>query len=154
MAAVGQMMDHSAMRFNQIGIISLVIIGYIFAIPLLVAFVGAVLLLGTLNPKLALFKQIYKQLIKPSGLMEAHVVEDDAAPHQFAQFIGALFLGMSAFFLFFGNKATGWVLSWLVVALAGLNLQLGFCAGCFMYYQLGKRDVPGFQKRQREITHD
>jgi hypothetical protein len=29
--------------------------------------------------------------------------------------------------------------------LAAANLFFGFCAGCFVYYQLGKLGVPGFQ---------
>lgn len=33
----------------------------------------------------------------------------------------------------------GWVLAWIVMVLAAINLFLGFCAGCFMYYQLERR---------------
>ncbi len=35
---------------------------------------------------------------------------------------------------------------WLVAALAALNLFVGFCAGCFMYYMLARLRVPGFSK--------
>jgi hypothetical protein len=38
-------------------------------------------------------------------------------------------------------------LAWLVVTLAALNLFLGFCAGCFVYYQLNRLQVPGFDHR-------
>ncbi len=30
---------------------------------------------------------------------------------------------------------------WLVVFVAAVNLFLGFCAGCFMYYQLARRGI-------------
>ena len=40
----------------------------------------------------------------------------------------------------------GWALVWLVVALAALNLFVGFCAGCAVYYWLGKLRLPGFVK--------
>jgi hypothetical protein len=36
-------------------------------------------------------------------------------------------------------------MAWVVVVLAALNLFLGFCAGCFVYYQLNRLGVPGFQ---------
>ncbi|MER3438442.1 MAG: DUF4395 domain-containing protein, partial [Chloroflexota bacterium] len=30
----------------------------------------------------------------------------------------------------------GWVLAWIVAALALINLLFGFCAGCFLFFQL------------------
>ena len=35
----------------------------------------------------------------------------------------------------------GWVLAWLVVALALVNILLGFCMGCFIYFQLGRAGI-------------
>jgi hypothetical protein len=40
-----------------------------------------------------------------------------------------------------GAPVLGWALTGVVVALAAVNLFLGFCAGCFMYYQLGRIGV-------------
>jgi hypothetical protein len=39
----------------------------------------------------------------------------------------------------------GWALSWIVVALAALNLFAGICVGCLMYYWLNRLGVPGFK---------
>jgi hypothetical protein len=36
------------------------------------------------------------------------------------------------------------VLSWIVVALAALNLFAGICVGCIIYYQLHRFGIPGF----------
>jgi hypothetical protein len=41
----------------------------------------------------------------------------------------------------------GWSLAGVVALLAALNLFLGFCAGCFVYYQLNRLHVPGFVHR-------
>ena len=41
--------------------------------------------------------------------------------------------------LWSGAAVAGWVLAWVVVVLAGANLFLGFCLGCFLYYQLARR---------------
>ncbi|MCA9974174.1 MAG: DUF4395 family protein, partial [Anaerolineales bacterium] len=46
-----------------------------------------------------------------------------------------------------GQTIIGWTLAWVVVGLAALNLFLGFCAGCFVYYQLTRLGVPGFTRR-------
>ncbi len=52
-------------------------------------------------------------------------------------------LGLVA--LLAGQSVVGWALVWMVVALAALNLLVGFCAGCFVYYQLNLLGVPGFR---------
>ena len=49
--------------------------------------------------------------------------------------------------LLLGYAVLGWALTWLVIVLAGLNLFLGFCAGCFVYYQLARLGVPGFDRQ-------
>jgi hypothetical protein len=38
----------------------------------------------------------------------------------------------------------GWVLTWVVIALAGVNLFGGFCVGCAVYYWLARWRIPGF----------
>ena len=45
------------------------------------------------------------------------------------------------------SRGEAWVMVGLVIVLAALNLFLGFCAGCFVYYQLSKLGVPGFDRR-------
>jgi zinc transporter ZupT len=52
--------------------------------------------------------------------------------------VGALFLLAASVFLLFGSPIVGWTLTWIVVALAAVNLLLNFCAGCFMYYLLDR----------------
>jgi hypothetical protein len=65
------------------------------------------------------------------------VIDDDPAPHRFAQGVGATFLGLSSLALLALNAISlGWGLAGLVVVLAAINLFFNFCAGCFVYYQL------------------
>jgi len=103
------------------------------------------MVLGTAIPRLSLFKQIYRWILKPAGLVKADVMVDNREPHRFAQGFGALVLTSAIVFLLFGGLL-GWILVWLVILLAGLNLFLGFCAGCFLYYQLNRLNVPGFNR--------
>ena len=49
--------------------------------------------------------------------------------------------------LVFGLSISGWVLVWIVIALAALNLFGGFCVGCALYYWLTRLGVPGFTKQ-------
>ena len=138
-------MDQTALRVNQAFIISLLALAFVFDSWLLVAFVGLVMLLGTALPRLSLFKQIYLRLMRPAGLVKPDIVPDNPEPHRFAQGFGGLVLSAAVAALFLGQLLVGWALVWVVVILAGLNLFLGFCAGCFLYYQLNRHNVPGFE---------
>src|SRR5258708_14037231 len=75
----------------------------------------------------------------PLHLLRPRIEEDDPAPHRFAQGVGAIFLIASSLVLFL-TKATavGWTLDLIVLVLAGINLTVGFCAGCFVYCHLGR----------------
>ncbi len=140
------MVDHSALKTNQAGIILLLVAGFVLESVWLVAFVAAVMAVGTAWSGAGLFKLLYTRFLKPLGLVKPDVREDSQSPHLFAQGMGAgvLAVALAAFLL--GATVAGWVLVWLVVALAALNLFGGFCLGCFIYYHLGRRGVPGFQK--------
>jgi hypothetical protein len=137
--------DRSALRVNQSFIIGLLILAFVVNIPLIAAFVAAVMLIGTAWPKLALFQWIYRSILKPAGLVKPDVIEDNPEPHRFAQGFGGTVLTVGVIALLVGQPLLGWALVWLVIALAALNLFLGFCAGCFVYYQLNRLGVPGFR---------
>jgi hypothetical protein len=111
----------------------------------LVAFVAAVMLIGTFLPKVSLFKAVYIYFLKPRGLVKPDVKIDNPEPHLFAQGVGGAFL-TAATLAFLANVATvGWALAWIVIALAALNLFAGICVGCLMYYWLNRLGVPGFK---------
>lgn len=136
--------DHSALRTNQVFIIGLLLLAFVLNWSGLVAFVGGVMLLGTAVPSLSLFKRIYQHLLKPQGWVKPDVVADNPEPHRFAQGFGGVVVAIALIALLVGATVAGWALVWLVIVLAALNLFLGFCAGCFVYYQLNRLGVPGF----------
>ena len=139
--------DQSALRVNQGFIIGLLLLAFVVDAPWLVAFVGVVMLLGTAVSGLALFKRIYRHLLQPAGLVRPDVIIDNPEPHRFAQGFGGVVVALALIALLAGQGVLGWALAWLVIALAALNLFLGFCAGCFLYYQLQRLGVPGFTQR-------
>ena len=139
--------DQSALKVNQAFIIAFLLLGFVLNAVWLVVFVAAVMLLGTAVPALSLFKGIYARVLRPSGLVKANVIADNPEPHRFAQGFGGVVLLGAIAALWAGATTLGWALVGLVVVLAALNLFLGFCAGCFVYYQLSKLGVPGFDRR-------
>jgi hypothetical protein len=138
--------DHAALKVNQVFIIILLLLAFVLDSWPIAAFVGAVMLLGTAAPALGLFKQIYRYGLKPSGIVKPQVVVDNPEPHRFAQGVGGVFVALAVVALVLGQPLLGWILSWIVIVLAALNLFLGFCAGCFVYYQLNRLGLPGFDR--------
>lgn len=138
--------DHSALKTNQAVIITLLIIAFVLNQPWLVALVCAVMLAGSLLLKRPGFYLVYEKILKPTGWIKADVLQDNREPHVFAQAVGGVFLLVSSLALFLGASLAGWILSWIVVALAALNLFAGFCVGCAMYYWLHQLNIPGFSR--------
>jgi hypothetical protein len=140
-----QVVDHSALKVNQTGIVATVLIAFIgsaFYKPLLVLIplLAIVLLAGTFAPRLALFKQIYFKVLKPRGIVKPRPVQDRPEPHNFAQGLGGVFLAVASAFLL-PVPVVGLALALLVAVLAFVNLAFGYCLGCQIYFQLGKRGL-------------
>ena len=72
-----RLVDHSAIRVNQSFIIGLLILAFVLSSPLIVAFVAGVMLIGTIWPKLALFRAIYRNILKPANLVRPHAIVDN-----------------------------------------------------------------------------
>ncbi len=140
-----RLVDHSALRVNQAFIIGLSLLAFVLNSPAIAAFVAAVMLVGTAWPKLALFQAFYRGVLKPFGVVKPDIIEDNPEPHRFAQGLGGTVLVLGLLAQLLGQPVLGWALVWLVIALAALNLFLGFCAGCFVYYQFNRLGVPGFR---------
>src|SRR5512143_108407 len=110
--------DHSALRTNQAFIIGLLVIAFVLDAKWLVAFVSAVMLIGTFFPNIALFKAVYWYILKPSKIARPDVRRDNPEPHLFAQGVGGAVLLAATLTFWAGAPVVGWALSWFVVALA------------------------------------
>jgi hypothetical protein len=137
--------DHTALRTNQAAIIALLLVGFILNAPLLVGLVALFMLGGTALGRPG-FGFLYTRILRPLGWVRADVIKDNPEPHRFAQGMGGTFVLAGLLALLAGLSTLGWALTWLVMALAALNLFAGFCAGCAVYYWLNRLHVPGFLK--------
>lgn len=134
----GRQVDRTALKVNQGFIVGLLVVSFVLNQPWLAALVAAVMLLGTAFPAAALFQQIYRRWLRPAGLLRPDIHAEDPAPHRFAQGLGGGVLALGALALFAGLPALGWALAIVVIALAAINLAFGFCAGCFVYFQIAR----------------
>ncbi|MDZ4719353.1 MAG: DUF4395 domain-containing protein [Roseiflexaceae bacterium] len=133
---IGERVDRTALRVNQALIIVFLTAAFLLDSPWLVVFVAVVMVLGTITPALALFQRLYRDVLKPASVLKPDVHAEAAAPHRFAQGMGGTVLVGASVALLAGALAVGWALAILVIVLAAVNLFFGFCAGCFVFFQL------------------
>jgi hypothetical protein len=126
-------------KFSQGCTVLLTALAFLLTQPIITAITALILALSAIAPGISPYRLLYKGIVGPLGLLKPRVVEDDPSPHRFAQGVGTVFLAASAIVLFFTPLAAlGWTLDLIVCVLAAINLTVGFCAGCFMYYHLGR----------------
>jgi hypothetical protein len=131
--------DTHLLKFSQAGTILLSALAFLFNQPIIVLIAAIVLALSAVVPSVGPFRLLYRGVVLPLHLLKPRVVEDDPAPHRFAQGVGAVFLVASSLVLLLTQVfVLGWTLDLIVFFLAGLNFTVGFCAGCFVYYHLGR----------------
>ena len=83
-------------------------------------------------------KKVYQQIQEKSNELSHKL----GRPPEVAELAKALNINEDGTVaLLAGQTLLGWTLTWIVVALAAVNLFLGFCVGCFMYYQLARVGV-------------
>ena len=131
--------DTHLLKFSQAGVVVLTGAAFLLQLPVIVAITALALAVSAVVPAAGPFRLLYRGVAVPLKLLRPRVVEDDPAPHRFAQGIGAIFLTASSVALYvFQAPVVGWTLDLIVFALSFINFSVGFCAGCFVYYQLGR----------------
>lgn len=135
------MIDLNALRANQILIVATVAVAFVLGSGTgvwLLALLALCMAIGVAAPGNGPLSLFYRKVLLSSGIMQPNKVAGSNAPHRFAQTIGAAVLALAAMSLFAGFDMVGWGLGFVVLALALVNLVFGFCAGCFLYLQLGR----------------
>jgi len=125
------MIDRTAGKVNQAGIMLTLLISFLVSAlwppaTLLVPLLAAVLLLGPVEPRAAVFKQLYSHVLRPAGILTARPVSESSRPHNFAQLLGGLVLALASLAFLASAPLVGWVLAWIVLLLAFANLAFGF----------------------------
>jgi hypothetical protein len=146
--AAAPRVDTHLLKFSQACTVVLSALGFLFQQPIIVLIGALALALSAAVPAVGPFRLLYRGVVLPLHLWKRRIVEDDPAPHRFAQGVGAVFLTASTILLLAAGAAhaqpawaIGWTLDLIVFFLSGLNFTVGFCAGCFVYYHLGRLGV-------------
>ena len=135
-------LDQSVLKVTQAGIVTTLLLAFLLAAlwpaaALLVPLLAIVMLAGSVEPRLAPFRQLYLRLLRPSNLVRPRVIADSMRPHAFAQQMGGSMLLLASIFLFpLNSLVIGWGLVWIVIVLAFVNFAFNFCLGCQIFYRL------------------
>lgn len=135
--------DHAEIKLGQILTMVMAIAAFALSDARWLIALGAIFLVtGTARP-LSPFVLLYRHVVRPLGIMHSDYRLDNIQPHAFGQIIGALTAALALALLHSGHAIAGWA---VVGILTGLTLvsYLGWCIGCFMYYQLNRLGLRGF----------
>lgn len=135
--------DHAEIKLGQIFTMMMAVTAFALAEPKWLIALGGIFLVTGLFRPLSPFVLAYRHVVKPLGIMHSDYRLDNIQPHTFGQLIGAVTVLMAVALLYTGYSAAGWTVVWV---LSGLTLAsyLGWCIGCFMYYQLNRLGLKGF----------
>jgi hypothetical protein len=137
-ASIPRVDTHLA-KFSQACTVLLTGLAFLLNQPVIVLIAAIVLALAAIVPTVSPFRLLYRGIMLPLHLLRPRIVEDDPAPHRFAQGVAAALLIASTLVLFLTEAAVvDWALDLILFVLVSTNLTVGFCAGCFVYYHLGR----------------
>jgi hypothetical protein len=126
---------------NQMILMVTIVVGYVIglafpAIAWILPVLAVMMLAGVASPSVNVPRILYTKVLRPSGIVKPRIVQEDPAPHRFAQLVGGVFLAVASVFVITNVLLVAWVLAWIVAALAFLNFAFNICVGCIMYAQL------------------
>lgn len=135
--------DHNAIKTGQLLAIATLVCAYVLERWELVAALAVIFLLTGLFFDFGPFTLFYRLFLKPLGLVKPDLRLDNIQPHRFGQVVGALSAALAAAALWFDYSALGWIMVWVLIALT-LVSYMGWCIGCFIYYQMNRAGLKGF----------
>lgn len=140
---MGMPLDHAEIKTGQILTIATAGAAMLWGEPLVLVALTLIFLVTALYRPASPFVLVYRHFVRPLNLMRSDYRLDNIQPHAFGQLIGAA-TGAAATLLIDSNyPAAGWGIVGVLIVLT-LVSYLGWCIGCFLYYQLNRLGLRGF----------
>ena len=89
----------------------------------LLALLALCMAIGVAAPGNGPIQLLYRKVLVPVGIVKPNREPGNPAPHRFAQAMGAVCLALAAVLLLLGFDLAGWLLGFVVLALALVNLR-------------------------------
>lgn len=135
--------DHAEIKLGQIFTVLVSAAALIFREPAWLLLLGGIFLITALYRPLSPFVLIYRHFIRPLRIMHSDYRLDNIQAHAFGQVVGAITVVIAIALLQLGYSTAGWVIVGILAGLTSVS-YLGWCIGCFFYYQLNRLGLQGF----------
>ena len=142
-ATMSIQVDHAEIKTGQLMTMLIALIAFVTQESTWLILLGLLFLVTALYRPASPFVLSYRLFVKPLGLMKSDYRLDNIQPHSFGQLIGALTVAVCLALLYLGYETAGWIILWILIGLT-LVSWLGWCIGCFLYYQLNRLGLRGF----------
>jgi hypothetical protein len=133
--------DATARKAHQWAMVALVGLAYLtgdragFA---LLAFAGAVMLVGRFWWPADVVRQWVWRVAEPAGWLKRTEVHEDRATRRKARVLGGAIWLLSAGLIALGATTLGWALAGTIAIMVALDATLDFCALCFVFVRLDR----------------
>ena len=89
--------DRSVLKVNQMILMVTIVAGYVIGLAYpgvawILPVLAVMMLAAVASPSLNVPPSSYTQVLRPSGIVKPRIVQEDPAPHRFAQLVGGVFL--------------------------------------------------------------
>lgn len=135
--------DHAGIKTGQLLGIATLVSAFISGRWEPVAALSAIFLISFFFFEYGPFTLVYRWILKPLGIVKPDRRIDNAQPHRFGQAVGAVSAALAAAALYYDYTMLGWGLVWVLIVLTAVS-YLGWCIGCFIYYQMNRLGLRGF----------
>ena len=126
--------DPRGHRFGALFSVVILVVAFLVNQPILVAFVFAALAISAwFGTRYSILGRPWPVIRKVFKIGPPHELESEFPP-RFAQFLGAIALGLATIAFVLGFSTLGWIFA---AGVAGLQLTLaatGYCLGCRLYF--------------------
>src|SRR5260370_6332170 len=79
-------------KFSQASTFALAGLAFVLNQPVIVLVTALILALSALLPAFGPYRLVYRYILVPLHILRPRIIEDDPAPHRFAQGVGTVFL--------------------------------------------------------------
>lgn len=140
---MARQVDHAEIKTGQLLTMLISAAAFFLQDPRLLIALGAIFFVTAVVRPLSPFVWTYRYLVAPLRLMRSDYRLDNIQAHSFGQLVGAATVAVILALFQAGFEAAAWAVVWVLFGLTLIS-YLGWCIGCFLYYQLNRLGLKGF----------
>jgi len=135
--------DHAEIKLGQLIAIAISVYALLWQDVQSLYVLMLLFLLGGTIRQISPVSLVYRGVVSPLNIMRSDYRLDNIQPHKFGQLVGVLTVALALALIELEYSQVGWLIVGVLILLT-LVSYIGWCIGCFMYYQLNRLGLRGF----------